>query len=205
MFSAKHCCVPPLSACCVYQCLRRGRGYCTVSLLAFSCVRTVHCTVTLLPWCFIPGRPRKPGGGHQRETGEQASDISVMDAVNTTQPHEALILAEPPTPKDPPCDVACALLGLLSSIYQCHSGSHGITGSVSIGVCQLVSLIGIYVCEAYTFRPWPCVSPVSHTSLSRCLGVSVYCQPKPPDSLVWWWNFDYFSRSPLFVPREVCL
>lgn len=107
----------------------------------------------------------KPGGGHQRETGEQASDISVMDAVNTTQPHEALILAKPPTPKDPPCDGACSLLGLLSSIYQCHSGSHGITGSVSIGVCQLVSLIGIYVCEAYTFRPWPCVSPVSHTSL----------------------------------------
>lgn len=101
--------------------------------------------------------------------------IGYQCRVNTTQPHEVLILAEPPTPKDPPCDGACSLLGLLSSIYQCHPGSHGITGSVSIGVCQLVSLIGIYVCEAYTFRPWPCVSPVSHTSLSRCLAVSLYC------------------------------
>lgn len=36
------------------------------------------------------------------------------------------------------------------SICQCHSGSHGITVSVSISVSQLVSLIGICICEAYT-------------------------------------------------------
>lgn len=36
------------------------------------------------------------------------------------------------------------------SIRQCHSGSHGITVSVSISVCQLVSLTGICICEADT-------------------------------------------------------
>lgn len=46
---------------------------------------------------------------------------------------------------------------------------------VSASVCQLVSLTGIYVCEAYTIWPWPCISPVSHTSVSRCLYVCV-CQ-----------------------------
>lgn len=92
MFCAKQCSVPPLSACCVYQCLRRDRGYCTVSFLLFGCVTAVHCTVALLPCaCFIPGRPRKPGGGYLWETGEWALDISVMDAANTTHPHKALI------------------------------------------------------------------------------------------------------------------
>lgn len=66
------------------------------------------------------------------------------------------------------------MLGWLSAIYQCHSGSHGITVSVSISVCQLVSLTGIYVCEAYTIWPWPCISPVSHTSVSRCLCVCAH-------------------------------
>lgn len=62
---------PLLSACCVYQCLRRDRGYCTVSLLRISCVRAVHCTVALLLHARLtPGWPQSVrewwgGAGYQ--------------------------------------------------------------------------------------------------------------------------------------------
>lgn len=48
--------------------------------------------------------------------------------MNTTHPHKAIF---PWAPKDPCCDCVRSQLGLLSSIYQCHSGSHGITVCVS--------------------------------------------------------------------------
>lgn len=89
--------------------------------------------------------------------------------------------------------------GWHGAIYQCHSGSHGITVSVSISVCQLVSLTGIYVCEAYTIWPWPCISPVSHTSVSRCLCVSV-CIVSPNPQILW-----YVGGISTIFPGHCCL
>lgn len=139
----------PPSACCVYQCLRRDRGYCTVSLLWIGCVRAEHCTVALPP--RAPGPPRKPGWcSRPLDISERNSHLkhSCLRGYRRLG-WDAQLLGR--IRKIPRCDRARSLLGLLSSIYQCHSGSHGITVSVSISVCQLVSLIGIYVCEAYTF------------------------------------------------------
>lgn len=91
------------------------------------------------------------------------------------------------------------MLRWLGAICQCHSGSHGITVSVSIGVCQLVSLTGIYVCEAYTIWPWPCISPVSHTSVSRCLCVSV-CIVSLNPQILW-----YVGGIWTIFPGHCCL
>lgn len=80
----------------------------------------------------------------------------------------------------------------LVSIYQCHSGSRGITARVSIGVCQLVSLTGIFGLwglHSLTLTlylphfPHLCLSLTrACVSASACVCVNVYCQCKPPDS-----------------------
>lgn len=90
-------------------------------------------------------------------------------------------------------------LELLRTIHQRHSGSCGITVSVSVSASQLVSLTGICICEAYTSWPWPCIYLFSHTSVSR-----VYCPPKTPKfpgMLVEFWLF--FQVSVVCALRDV--
>lgn len=58
--------------------------------------------------------------------------------------------------------------------------------SASVHVSWYRSLVSS-VYGAYTVWPWPCISPLSHTSVSpslvrACVCVNVYCQHKPPDS-----------------------
>lgn len=81
-----------------------------------------------------------------------------------------------------------------ASIYQCHSGCRGITASVSISACQLVSLTGIFCLwglHSLTLTlhlphfPHLCLSLTSacvSVSVCVCVRVNVYCQRKPPDS-----------------------
>lgn len=105
-----------------------------------------------------------------------------------------------------------------ASIYQCHSGSRGITASVSISACQLVSLTGIFCLwglHSLTLTlylphfPHLCLSLTSAcVSVSVCVCVCVsmcIVSTNPQIPLACWWNLDYFSRSLLFVPCEVCL
>lgn len=87
------------------------------------------------------------------------------------------------------CDCVCKLVWL-TSICQCHSGSRGITASVSISACQLVSLTGIFslwglhsltLTQYLPLFPHLCLS-LSSAGVCVCVCVNVYCQHKPPDS-----------------------